>query len=526
MTSFALKHDIGHHWDVFKAALQSEKMRGSAKRYSETEFLPAVLEVMETPPSPMARAMMWSMMFFVFVAIGWSVLGKLDVVAVAPGKIIPQERVKVIQWGGAGGGSEGMAGVVRAIHVSEGQHVKAGQLLVELDATVTGADSAQASRGLLSAEIDRARAQAMTRYLHGQGAAFTAPQNASSEIVATQRSLIESTVAEYAARRASLVQQRQSALAESEAASAEYAKLKETLPLLEKQVSARKELAEQGYGSKLTLWQIQEQLIERKKNISIQASQLVKASAAVATIETQLAQLKQEFAKNSYTGLAKAEDDAALRNQEITKANQRQSLTRITAPVDGTVSQLAVHTIGGVIQTAQPLMTIVPKDSVLIVEAQIQNRDIGFLRRGQPVQVKLEAFPFTDYGLIDGTLLDISADAYAMTENSSLQPAQAMSNQSSYGSAQGSGGLVYAARIKLDPLSVQKFTTNICRARGTRAVPLTTDNPKSADSLMCARTVISPGMAAQAEIKTGDRRIFRYLLSPIAKTTQEAGRER
>jgi hemolysin D len=511
---------MSQHWQVFRAALQIENQRDqNALRYHDREFLPAALEIMETPPSPLARALLLSLCGFVVLALAWSFFGRVDVVAVAAGKIIPEARVKIIQWGGSG---DGQSGVVRAIHVSEGMSVKAGQLLVELDPTVTRADTAQATRGLLTADMESARAQAITRYLQGKPGGYTAPAGASAALVATQRSLIDSTLAQYEAARASLIQQRRSAEADVQSALAEQSKLTEMLPLLEQQVAARKELAEKGYGSKLTLWQVQEQLIERKKNIAIQQGAIAKARAAIANIDTQLAQLKQQLAKDNYAGLAQAENDAALRTQEITKATQRQSMTRITAPVDGTISQLSLYTIGGVIQAAQPLMTIVPKNSDLIVEAQIQNRDIGFLKKGQLVQVKLEAYPFTDYGLISATLVDISADAVQQPEISQ----NGSSKESGSGPPQNAGGLNYAARIKLDAKSVARFTSAICKSRGRRAVPLTLKNPKSTDALMCASTVLTPGMAAQADIKTGNRRIISYLLSPISRTTSEAGRER
>lgn len=518
--STATLDSLAHPWDVLRAALDMEKLRAANKRHcSDTAFLPAALEVMETPPSPAARGLLWSMMVLVGVAAGWSVIGRVDVVAVAPGKLIPEERVKIIQWGGAGGGSDGgQTGVIRAIHVSDGMMVKAGQVLLELDTTLTGADSAQAQRGLLSAELEQARAQAIARHLRGLPMRYQPPATAPADLISTQKSLIDSTIAQYEARRAGLLQQRASAAADVQAAQAEQAKLAETLPLLAQQVAARQELADKGYGSKLTLWQIQEQLIERKKNIAIQSSTIAKTRAAIANIDTQLAGLRQDLATQSYTGLAKAEDDAALRNQEITKATQRARLTKITAPVDGTVSQLGIHTIGGVIQAAQPLMTIVPKDSTLVIEAQVENRDIGFLKKGQPVKVKLDAFPFTDYGMIDATLDDISADAIATDDNGTRSGENAKSKPT--------GGLVYSARVRLDPASVARFTSMICRARGTRLVPLDAANPKSTEALMCARTVITPGMAAQAEIKTGNRRIISYLLSPLRQTTQEAGRER
>ncbi len=494
------------HWQVFRAALAFEKQREAhAKRYSETEFLPAALEVMETPPSPLARLLLLAMCALVGIAVLWSIFGKVDVVAVGQGKIIPEAQVKVIQWGGTGGGSDGLTGVVRAIHVVEGQEVKAGQLLLELDPTMTGADAAQATRGLMSAELDRARARAIGRYLQNGRINSVAPQGTPQDVASTQRQLIRSTIAEYEAKAASLREQRGEKRAELDAAREERAKIEQTLPLLQQQVDARAELAEKGYGSKLLLWQAQELLVERQKNLSIQAANIARAQAAISTIDMQLAQAKQELTRGTLTDLAKAQDDASLRGEEIKKATQRTALTRIRAPVDGTVTQLSLHTIGGVIQAAQPLMVIVPKDARLIVEAQLQNKDIGFVRQGQQVHIKLEAFPFTDYGMIDGTLTTLSADAVPQEVNTQSQK----SNSKAAESGQAQGGLVYTARIALDTKSITQL---LQKAGCTPNAP-------------CLRK-ITPGMAATAEIKTGQRRIIKYLLSPIAKTASEAGRER
>jgi hemolysin D len=503
--------NFNRHWDVFKAALQTERMEAHNKRnYSDTTFLPAALEVIETPPSPIGRKMLMSLSAMVVVAVVWSIIGKIDIVATAPGKIIPAERVKIIQWGGSGGGSEGLTGVVRAVHVTEGQRVKAGQLLIELDPTITGADEAQANRGLLSANIDGEKERAMMSYLATGRYQFTAPENTPSDVVQTQRALIQSTIAEYEAKRSNLDQSQTEKQSELQTAILEQEKLQDTLRLLEQQVAARSELAEKGYGSKLQLWQIQEQLIERKKNLSMQSSLIAKARAGISAIVQQRAQLKQELSRGSLTGLAKAQDDASVRTQEQAKARQRQALTRIMAPVDGIITQLAVNTVGGVIQAAQPLMTVVPQGSELIVEANIQNKDIGFVRKGQLVHVKLEAYPFTQYGLIEGTLDQISADAVHLNSDTNNDRTE-KNNQP---------GLTYTAKIKLNPVSARSFIAKIC---GTTE---TSPSKQQAGNFNCAQTVMTSGMIAQAEIKTGQRRIIQYILSPVAKVTSEAGRER
>lgn len=458
------------HWSVFSSAWSLDVEQAKARRhYAQAEFLPAALEVIETPASPFGRIGLWLLIGGVAIALLWAVVGKLDVVVTAPGKVIPVDQVKIIQ--------PTELGVVRAIHVRDGQQVKAGQLLVELDPTSTGADDAQARTGLMAAQVDRARSEAMLSYLRGGRSEFVAPVGIPSELSAIQRDLVSTQIQEYEARRAILSRQRGERLSELAGAVAERRKLEETLPLLEKQIEARQVLVEKGYFPKLRLYELQEQRIERVRNIEVQAAAAGKSNAAIAGIEAQLNQLRSELARSSVKDLADAQDNSNLRTSEISKTQMRNSLMRLTSPVDGTVQQLAIHTIGGVVEPAQAIMVIVPKGSSMAIDAKIPNKDVGFVREGQAVRVKIDAFPFTDYGTLDGTLERISGDAI---EDEKL-------------------GLYYAARVRLHNRASQGRSGSIN---------------------------ITPGMSVLAEVRTGRRRVIQYLLSPISSRLKEAGRER
>ena len=475
---------ISRHWQVLRESWRDKDIEDrSRKSHAETEFLPAALEIIETPPSPVFRTLLIGLCVLFLVAVLWSFFGKLDVVAVASGKTLPVANVKLIQ--------PLEAGTVRAIHVRNGQRVRKGQLLIELDPTIAGADEAQASVGLMSAQIARARNQALLAHLSGRPASFFAPAGVPSTLVETQRQLVASVIAEYEAERASLLQARAERRAELVAAEAELAKLEQTLPLVEQQLSARKTLTEQGHFSKLKLLEYEQIRVEHVQNIAIQRSSATKTRAAIANIDAQLAKLRQSFAKTAAGDLSTAEDDASLRTEELRKSERRKALQQLKAPVDGTVQQLAVHTIGGVVQAAQPLMVIVPDGGEIEIEAKVLNKDIGFVREGQPVRVKLEAFPFTDYGLVEGKVVSLSRDA---VQEAAAPPATGLGQ-----SAAGQQGLIYLARIRLERNYLQL---------GQRRQP------------------IGPGLAVQAEIKTGERRIIQYLLSPISQTVDEAGRER
>lgn len=461
---------LARHWQVFTSAwaMDAEAAR-NRRRKLETEFLPAALEVVETPASPLARGGLWFLIIAVVLALLWSFVGKLDVVITAPGKIIPSERVKVVQ--------PTELGVVRAIHVEDGQEVRAGQVLIELDPTTTSAEDTQARTGLAAAELDRARSRAMMSYLSGGGIRFMPPAGTPAEMAAVQLNLIRSQIEEYEARRGVLNRQRSEHGAELAAAQAEEAKLQETLPLLDRQLNGRRTLAEKGYYPKLKVLELEEQRVERLRNIDVQAAQAQKAHAAIAGIDEQLGQLRAELMRSSVKDYSDAADNERLRRSEIDKTNMRNRLMRITSPVDGVVQQLSIHTLGGVVQPAQALLVVVPRTPKLLVEAKVLNKDVGFVRVGQPVRVKVDAFPFTDYGTVNARLVGISPDA---VEDEKL-------------------GLYYVARVRLDE--------DVLRYAG-RAARLT------------------PGMSVSAEIKTARRRIIQYLLSPLVTRFDEAGRER
>lgn len=477
---------LARHWQVLREswAVETADSR-SRKSHSDPEFLPAALEIMEKPPSPGLRWLLLSLCALFTIAILWSILGKVDVVVVATGKTLPVANIKIIQ--------PIEIGSVRAIHVKNGQHVRKGQLLVELDSTLAGADRMQEGNKLMTAEVNEARGRAILAYLSGKSAKFLAPANAPPPMVAAQERMIQASIGEYEAERASLAQSRAERGADLASAQAEIEKLRQTLPLVEQQLEARRQLSERGYFSKLKLLEYEQLRVEHIQNIRVHEANAARAHAAMANLDAQIVKLRESLAKSTATDFATAQDESSVRTEDVRKTERRLQFQAIRSPVDGTVQQLAINTVGGIVQPAQALMVVVPDGSEIEVEAQIQNKDIGFVREGQDVRVKLEAYPFTEYGLIDGVIQTISRDAVEM-------PQQANPNQKDErGTRSASGGLVYAARIRL--------SRNAIRIAGR-------------DQL------IAPGLAVQAEIKTGERRIIAYLLSPIARSLDEAGRER
>lgn len=476
---------FSRHTQVLRESWRSQRENDQTRqKRAETEFLPAALEIMETPPSPAYRMLLLTLCALFAIALLWSLIGKLDVVAVASGKTLPAANVKVVQ--------PLEPGTVRAIHVRNGQRVRKGQLLVELDPTMAGAEEAQATSGLLSSRITHARNAALLAHLRGQAATFQLPAGIPAEMATTQRQFVSSLIAEYEAERSSLMQSRAERQAELSAAHSEISKLEQTLPLIEEQLVARRRLSDQGHFSKLKLLEYEQLKIEHVQNIAIQQSSAAKTRSAIANTDAQIAKLRQTFTKGAVSELSTADDETSMRSEELRKSERRTALQQLRAPVNGTVQQLAVHTIGGVVQAAQPIMIIVPEGGEVEIEARVLNKDIGFVREGQPVRVKLEAYPFTDYGLVEGRVVSLSRD--------SVQEPGAAASASSGGERNASpDSLVYMARIRLERNYLQ---------------------------LGARRQTIGPGLAVQAEIKTGQRRIIRYLLSPISQTVDEAGRER
>ena len=459
----------GHHWDVLRDAWAGEGQRRKARiNWRETDFLPAALEIVETPSNPLGRLLLWSMMATVAAAILWSCLAHVDVVAVASAKIVAADHNKLLQATDAG--------VVRHIYVRDGQMVHKGQPLVALDPVETGADLAQAEAALATASVDAALERAVIAGLNGGNAIFTAPPGTPEVVALPQRALLQSRLAEYRSQFARVVSQAREAQAQQGEASAQIARLTATMPYLSERIDRRQTLVAKGFASRMQQLELEEQKVDRQQQIVVDGQTRARAEASLAGARQQLVALREGARKEAYLALAKAETEISQRSEDVTKARERSRLRVLTAPVDGTVQQLAVYTEGAVMKGADPILVIVPRGEPLVVEAKLLNRDIGFVRAGQLATIKIEAFPFTRYGTLHGRLVSVSTDAL---DDDKLGP-------------------VYQARIILD-----------CEAQRTS---------------LCQR--VSNGLRATAEIKTSDRRVIDFLLSPLTRRLAEAGRER
>lgn len=487
---------LARHWQVLHESWRWQNEADKAfKPKAEHEFLPAALEIMEKPPSPGLRWLMLMTCGLMVLALIWAIIGRVDVVATAAGKTVPGENVKIVQ--------PIEIGAVRSIHVRNGQFVKKGQLLIELDPTLATADEAQSTQSLRSAQIIKARNDALLAHLRGAPARFVPPAGTSPTIIANEQAFVRNAVAQYEAQKSAIVQQRAESEADLAGTNAEIAKLEEVLPYIDRQTNARAELAEKGFYSKLKLLEYEQLRTEHLRNIEVQRANRARAMASIKRLDAELLALNAGFGRTAVTDFAEAESEAGLASEQLRKAARMRQYQELRAPVDGVVQQLAVTTVGGIVQPAQPLMVIVPcsgggADAAscnggVTVETFVQNKDIGFVKVGQRVAVKLEAFNFTDYGLIEGKVTNISRDAI----DQSQAPVGSVRDENGRPIQP---GLVYAAKVEL--------------ACGRR---------DPARHSLCDR--VQPGMAVQAEIKTGRRRIIQYLLSPISQALNEAGRE-
>jgi hemolysin D len=466
--------------------------RAARLRRAELEFLPAALEIVETPAPPLGRAIGATLIGFFLIALGWACFGHVDIIATAQGKVVPVGRIKTIQ--------PLEAGMITAIHVKDGDKVHEGDVLIELDRTVSTAERNRVGHELLRMRLDVARLTALRAGLDTASAiGFAAPADAPAYEVARTRAAMVAQAEQQAAKLAALDQQIAQKIAEGNEIAAVIDKLEAGLPMIEETAEVREKVMRLQYGNKIAHLEAQLKLSEQRHELIVQQRRAIESAAAKAALEAQREQTRAEYAKGVVSDLAEAEQKAAQLAEDLIKAEKKMQDQILRAPIDGTVQQLALHTIGGVVTPAQVLMVVVPADSHIEVEAMIQNKDIGFVHDDDPAEIKIDTFNFTKYGLIRGKVLSVSADSISRDKPAGQGSADKSASASTRTSEPAGQELIYAARIALAETRMQI---------DDRLVELT------------------PGMAVTAEIKTGQRRIIEFILSPILRTKQESLRER
>ena len=518
----------------------------SAVSNRNREFLPAALEILETPPSPLPVVTMLTICAVFAAAFAWSFFGRLDVNAVAPGKLEPTGRVKVIQALDPG--------KVAAIRVENGQSVKAGDLLLEFDPAEAAADERQAREALQAGlgevarrqtAIDAARAaqrraasneaslpplealaadpQGMIAWVETAPTSVQAREpaalsNDASPLAGALRGNIDGDLSPPDSMRtraeavlsADLSQLVDSLRAIDKKIAEKQATLKRLqmsidfqtalIETLTERVTTRQEAIDLRVGTKISLYDAKEELQRSQSSLASDQGQLIETDAAIGELQSEKTKTLSQFIAENENKAEEASRKADAARQALAKATARLASTKLYAPIDGVVQQLSVTTFGQVVGAGQQLATVTPTDGALQVEALVANMDIGFVRVGQEVAVKLDAFPFTRFGALRGKVVAIAAAAV-----DEQQAKRSLANATTPGNATESAA----------PGQAQSFV-----------FPVTVAIDASAMRVDGAAIPLTPGMTATVDIKTESRRVIDYLLSPLAKTVSEAMTER
>lgn len=441
------------------------------------DFSPGLLRIQAQPPRPFAQTLLYILLILVFILLIWAALGKLDVVASAEGKLLPHSYIKIVQ--------PAEQGVICDIFVSEGEQVKAGQVLMRLDATLNEADGKALYAEVMGKKI-------ALRRIDAELADRPFERNA-----ADQDALYSETLAQYQANRtaveSALAQERSlHDKAQSELASAQEVrgKLTQTLPHFRAQDEAYRDLVKDGYVSQLAATDKARERIEKEQDLKSQEHIINAARATISQSSKRLTQIIADYRQKLQTERNDTSDKLEKLEQELAKQQYRQNLHELKAPQDGIVKDLATHTVGTVISPGTILMTLVPKDEILRAEVWVNNQDVGFIHTGEAVKIKLSSYQFQKYGMIEGVVTNLSADASDAPNNGTQQSGKPTNPAQAY---------TYRALIDL------------------KAQHLIADGIKHK---------LTPGMQVTAEIHLGTRTILEYLLSPVMGAFQEAARER
>lgn len=435
------------------------------------EFLPEILALQEQAPSPLPRVVLWTVLALFAALALWAALGRLDVVAVAEGRLVPGSQLRIVQP------AEG--GVMRELLVREGESVRVGQVLARMDMRAADADSSAAENeaALRALQVRRVDAELAGRALTMQP---EDPPRLYATVEAQREARVRAHEASLAEERAAIARARR----EMQAAQETRGKLAAALPMLVEQEEAFARLAREGYAGKLMLAQRSRERIEAEQELRAQEHRVESARAALEQGERRSAQLVAAYRAQLQNERIEAQSLLERARQDLEKLRHRQSQAELRATADGVVKDLATHTPGTVLAPGTVLMTLVPANEPLVAEVWLANQDAGFVAAGQSAKLKLAAFPFQKYGLLDARVLRVSADS---TERG--------------GGEAGKAGGAYAYRVQLVP---------------------------SAQVLQLGETrhALLPGMQITAEIRMAERTVLEYLLSPVTKVAHEAGRER
>ena len=428
------------------------------------QFLPAAEEIVETPPSPFGHVVLWLITALLIVAIAWSYFGKLDIIAPATGKVMPEGSIKTVQ--------PASPGVVTEIKVSEGQKVKKGDLLIQLDDSIAKSDVKTAEQALTVAKLER---DILAKTLTGEGVAEAVnaadiPDNVKQHLIALAESKVSASEVQkqlLSSGVSSAGQQVEAQKQSKRTAQDNLDKLRTREQELKKELETATPFNESSIRSELR--SVQQQIASVEASLPTYDQQIAQAQTGVSEANSRLTAYDAENKASAYTSIVDSEKHITELENTLAKAKQIVEQLSIRAPVDGTILSLATKTVGGVVSAAQPVVEVVPEGTKLVVDATVQNKDIGFIQVGQPVVIKVDTYSFQRYGYLKGVVKSISPDAI----NDEKQ------------------GLVYKMKVEIEGNETSKNNT----------------------------IKVEPGMSVTAEITTGQRRIIEFFLDPLMTHT-------
>jgi RTX toxin transport system membrane fusion protein len=433
----------------------------------EYDFQPGYLEIVERPAAPWAKRTALAITSLLIIALCWSIFGQLDIQANATGKLIVSSHSKVIQ--------SLEAGEIMAIHVQDGQKVKSGDVLISLNPIGVDAEKKEIEEQLNFRRLEKARLLALLSNdpLHN----WVIPEGVSSNKATEAHEYLVSEWNEVVANLKDIDSEMQVNQSNQQARHSDIAALNKLAMNIRQRLTAYQALLDKKIVPKVEFMTQEKERLDVERSLAQQNAELAVLKALFQRLKEQRETFLVKVQREYHDKLNDARINIASLEQRLIKIDEKQRLQTLRAPVSGVVQQLAVHTLGGVVQTAQQLMVIVPENVGLDAEVLVLNKDVGFVRAGQEVEIKVDSFPYTRYGTIIGKVVHVSRDAVKDEQQ----------------------GLAFPAKIKME-----------------RAFITVDDN----------KTPLQAGMSVVAEIRTGKRRVIDYLLSPLQQYQSEAMKER
>ena len=438
------------------------------------DFAPGLLSIQESPPARLPRAVMYTVAVLFVILLFWAIFGRLDIIASAEGRLVPETYIKIVQ--------PSDAGIVQEILVREGDQVQQGQCLIRMDTRLPWrCEDIANDLALRSLQLRRIDAELTDTPLTREPGD---PDDLFRQIESQYRDHRQS----YADVREQAQQALKKSQREYDSATEVLTKLQQITPILRQQADSYADMGRDGYVSQMTVQDRQRDYLEKSQDLRAQRATVASLEAAVNQARKQLDQIASKYRSDLQNERVEAGGQHRKLEQDWLKQEHKTGLLELKAPQSGVVKDIATHTIGTVVSPGTVLLTIVPEHEPLVAEIMIRNEDVGFVYVHQQVKVKLAAYPFDEYGMLDGEVTRIQAD--------SDSDAQA---RDSTNDRQAPPTLSYKAIVSLN--------SQILEAEGRQMK-------------------LVPGMQVVAEINQGSRTVMKYLLSPVRKTLDESGRER